>query len=321
MNKKYQVFISSTYMDLKDERQQVFQTLMEMDCIPSGMELFPASDEEQLVFIKRVIDECDYYLLIIGGRYGSTAEDGLSYTEKEYQYAVDSGKYVIAFIHGDPGSIPAKLSDSHPGSIEKLNAFRGKVKTGRLVKFYSGIEDLVGKVSVSMNNAIRYHPASGWIRGDQVVDPKVLVELEELRRENAMLKSKGINRPKSLDVDVASHDVELELSGWSRDDDGPRRSWRSKKTYLEWLCYIGPHLLCPRFEEEITSYIGDLEQPSVYAGVDDQRFQDLKVQFYAYDWIKFDVIEDERSKAKLRWSLTEKAAQMLILYRARRANE
>lgn len=46
MDKRYQVFISSTYVDLQEERQSVLQTLMEMDCIPAGMELFPAADEE-----------------------------------------------------------------------------------------------------------------------------------------------------------------------------------------------------------------------------------------------------------------------------------
>jgi hypothetical protein len=83
MNKRYQVFISSTYADLKEERSKVIQTIMELDCIPAGMEIFPAIDEEQFNFIKKIIDDCDYYLLIIGGRYGSISEDGLSYTEKE----------------------------------------------------------------------------------------------------------------------------------------------------------------------------------------------------------------------------------------------
>ena len=87
MEKRYQVFVSSTYADLKQERQHVIQALMEMDCIPAGMELFPAADEEQWEFIKRIIDDCDYYLLIIGGRYGSTTPEGISYTEKEYDYA------------------------------------------------------------------------------------------------------------------------------------------------------------------------------------------------------------------------------------------
>lgn len=70
MNKKYQVFVSSTYEDLREERQEVMHALLELDCIPSGMELFPAADEAQWSLIKGVIDECDYYILILGGRYG-----------------------------------------------------------------------------------------------------------------------------------------------------------------------------------------------------------------------------------------------------------
>lgn len=54
MEKRYQVFISSTYSDLKSERQTVMQTLMEMDCIPAEMELFPSIDEDQWEYIKRV---------------------------------------------------------------------------------------------------------------------------------------------------------------------------------------------------------------------------------------------------------------------------
>lgn len=99
MDKRYQVFLSSTYADLKDERQKVIQTLMEMDCIPSGMELFPATDEEQWEFIKKVIDDCDYYLLIIGGRYGSINAEGISYTEKEYDLHLQ-GTLITPFGYG-----------------------------------------------------------------------------------------------------------------------------------------------------------------------------------------------------------------------------
>ena len=62
--KKYQVFVSSTYEDLKEERKEVMQALLELDCIPSGMELFPAADDDQWTLIKRVINECDYYIVI-----------------------------------------------------------------------------------------------------------------------------------------------------------------------------------------------------------------------------------------------------------------
>ena len=68
MEKKYQVFVSSTYRDLATERQDVIQALLGLDCIPVGMELFPAADDDQWTLIKRLIDDCDYYILIVGGR-------------------------------------------------------------------------------------------------------------------------------------------------------------------------------------------------------------------------------------------------------------
>src|SRR5688572_21788241 len=96
-DKKYQVFVSSTYQDLQEERRQVIHALLELDCIPSGMELFPAADEDQWSLIKGVIDDCDYYVVILGGRYGSLGPEGLSYTEMEYRYAIEKGKPVAAF--------------------------------------------------------------------------------------------------------------------------------------------------------------------------------------------------------------------------------
>ena len=66
MDKIYQVFVSSTFEDLQEERKEVMQALLELDCMPAGMELFPASNDDQWTLIKRVIDACDYYLLIIG---------------------------------------------------------------------------------------------------------------------------------------------------------------------------------------------------------------------------------------------------------------
>ena len=69
----YQVFVSSTYEDLREERQQATQTVLETSCFPSGMELFPASDDTQWELIKRVIQESDYYIVIVAGRCGVTA--------------------------------------------------------------------------------------------------------------------------------------------------------------------------------------------------------------------------------------------------------
>ena len=102
MDKKYQVFISSTFKDLYEERKKVLDLLLMADCIPTGMEAFVATDEEQFNVIKKVIDLCDYYILIIGGRYGSLNEGtGISYTEMEYNYAISKGIPVLVFCIDD----------------------------------------------------------------------------------------------------------------------------------------------------------------------------------------------------------------------------
>jgi len=155
MDKRYQIFVSSTYADLKQERQRVIQALMEMDCIPAGMELFPATDEEQWQFIKKIVDDCDYYLLVIGGRYGSTTSDGISYTEKEFDYAVSIGLKVVALIHGEPDNIPFGKSEQDPILRGQLETFKQKVMTGRLVKFWKATEELPGLVALSLSKTIK----------------------------------------------------------------------------------------------------------------------------------------------------------------------
>ena len=105
MERRYQIFVSSTFEDLKEERQAVLRAILELDHMPAGMELFPAADNEAWQLIRDVIDASDCYVVIVGGRYGSLDEEGLGYTEKEYDYALAAGKPVIALLHSDPESL------------------------------------------------------------------------------------------------------------------------------------------------------------------------------------------------------------------------
>lgn len=187
MKKKHQVFVSSTYIDLMDERKELVQALLELDCIPSGMEMFPASNEDQWSLIKRVIDESDFYVLIIGNRYGSLSNEGISYTEKEYDYAITQNIPTLAFIHADPESIAFKYSELDPDKIEKLNKFREKVQK-KFVKFYSSPEDLGGKLSRSLVQLMSRVERPGWIRGDNLAGDEARILIEKLRLENENLK-------------------------------------------------------------------------------------------------------------------------------------
>ena len=188
MGKRYQVFVSSTFSDLAEERRGVFNSLLDIDCIVAGMEFFPAMDQEQFEYIKHVIDDSDYYLLIIGGRYGTITESGISFTEQEYDYAVQTGKPVIALLHSNPGTISVNKSDSDPVLAERLQSFRQKVSAGRLVKFWENISEVKEKAVVALVHAIKVFPAVGWIRASETIGVESLSEINTLLKENAHLK-------------------------------------------------------------------------------------------------------------------------------------
>lgn len=189
MEKIYQVFVSSTFEDLQEERKEVMQALLELDCMPAGMELFPASNDDQWTLIKRVIDACDYYLLIIGGRYGSTNEKGISYTQMEFEYALETGKPIISFLPKNPGNIPAGKSEKDPEKQEKLDEFK-KLAQKKLVKYWENAEQLGSVVSRSMIKLIKDFPADGWVRSGTAVDEATLKEISRLQKENKELQDR-----------------------------------------------------------------------------------------------------------------------------------
>lgn len=188
MEKRYQVFVSSTYQDLQEERQEVMHALLELDCMPSGMELFPAANESQWSLIKKVIEDCDYYVLILAGRYGSCGPDGISFTEMEYRHALTVGKPVIAFLHDNPGKIQADKCEQEKEGKEKLAAFR-KLVEQKLCKHWTTPAELGSVVSRSLIQLTKTTPAIGWVRADELPDKDATLELLKLRKRVDELQS------------------------------------------------------------------------------------------------------------------------------------
>lgn len=169
MERKYQVFISSTYEDLKTERQAAISCLLDMNCIPVGMEQFPASSLSQWEYIKKMIDMSDYYLLIVAGKYGSIdPEENISYTEKEYRYAIHKKMPILAFLHKNIDSLPAIKVGATDEERERVKNSHNTVKeAGRLVDFYSNEDELKYKIAMAMPKIINDAPMPGWVRADQ----------------------------------------------------------------------------------------------------------------------------------------------------------
>lgn len=187
-NKKYQVFISSTYADLAEERKKILDVLFMADCIPAGMEAFVAADVEQFEVIKKVIDLCDYYVLIIGKRYGSVHPDtGKSYTEMEYDYAIEQGIPVLVFAIDDNLKLAPDKIEVDEDKIEKLKKFRTKALTNRLASIWSSTEELTGKLAISIMKAKTEIKRPGWQRAVDFDEASLRREIMELKSENEQL--------------------------------------------------------------------------------------------------------------------------------------
>jgi hypothetical protein len=191
LKRRYQVFVSSTYDDLKVERQHVIQALLETKCFPTGMELFPASSFEQMELIKRLIDVCDYYIVIVAGRYGTVGKNGVSYTEQEFDYARSINKPIIGFYHRSVGSIAGEKLDRTDQARAQLEAFAAKVKS-RTCRPWSSAEELGSAVKSAILNELEFNPQPGWIRADAVPSTELV---DKLKQRVADLEEKLKRRP------------------------------------------------------------------------------------------------------------------------------
>jgi Domain of unknown function (DUF4062) len=164
MPKKFQIFVSSTYEDLRDAREVVIKAILEMGHIPVGMEMFSASDENQWRIIARTISDSDYYVLIVAHRYGSEIKQ-ISYTEKEYDYAIAQGIPVISFVIDEKASWPANHIEKDTKKRARLDKFKEKLLK-KPVGFWATPLDLYGKCPIALMKAFEIHPRAGWSKSD-----------------------------------------------------------------------------------------------------------------------------------------------------------
>lgn len=89
MDRKYQVFISSTYMDLNEVRMFAYMSILELGHIPVSLNMFDVQKDYTMEkYIAKYIDACEFVILIVGERYGSISQTNKSYVEEEYIYSI-----------------------------------------------------------------------------------------------------------------------------------------------------------------------------------------------------------------------------------------
>lgn len=172
--KKLQIFVSSTYTDMLEERQAAIETILKTHNIPAGMELFSSGSESQLEVIKEWIDDSDLYVLILGGRYGSLEpKSQKSYTQLEYEYAVEKGKPYFAVVI-EEAFLEEKVMKNGRNMMEyenyqKYQDFR-KLVLEKICVFYNSIDNLKFQLSTNIENTAKRYDFPGWIKGKSLSD-------------------------------------------------------------------------------------------------------------------------------------------------------
>ncbi len=214
MKKKLQVFVSSTYEDLKMDRQAAVTAILKAGHIPAGMELFTAGDKSQMDTIRRWIDESDVYMLILGGRYGSVEPTtGVSYTELEYDYALEQGKPLFAVVIKDD-ALENRVRELGTQLMEKenprqLKTFRDKVLSN-ISSFFSDEKDIKLCVYESLSDFASSRNLKGWVSSDEIINSQSLLDdVARLSRENEEVKLKLENSEKKVIQLSRAKDPEL----------------------------------------------------------------------------------------------------------------
>jgi Domain of unknown function (DUF4062) len=168
--KLFGVFISSTRSDLTAERELLAWRLLSGPFVPIAAESFTAGPEPSWKVIERKLAGADYYVVIVGGKYGSidkTDNQSRSFTEREYDYARERMP-VMAFLSKEFETLPADKRESDPQMLERVANFRARLRSEQLLYEWSNIGELIDGVRASLTDALVYHPRPGWIRGDSV---------------------------------------------------------------------------------------------------------------------------------------------------------
>jgi hypothetical protein len=338
INKKYQVFVSSTYEDLQIERQEVMHALLELDSIPSGMELFPAANEDQWTLIKGVIDDCDYYIVIIGGRYGSIGPEGYSFTEMEYRYALETGKPVIAFLHKDPGTLSKNRSEKTPEGQEKLDQFRALTQL-KMCKYWTDAKDLGSVVSRSLIMLQKSHPGLGWVKGDLIPSREASLEILELKNEVERLQKElsklRTSAPAGTENLAKGEDtITLKFAFNTHDGNYKKRVWAGNftTTWNDIFYSISPLMIDEATEYQIKNKLNeftkgqtkeDFNNDKKLKGftisnvtIDNEDFQTIKVQLRALGLITKSPKNRSVKDTETYWSLTPYGDETMTRLRA-----
>lgn len=148
------VFLSSTYIDLKELRRCVFEYFNQYELRMEGMEIWSSAPEEPIETCLSKVKACDIYIGVLGFRYGSIDEvTGTSITELEYNEAENAGIDRLIFLMNDEYMTKSAFVDKGVDA-EKLERFKKRVKHNHFVSFFSSEQHFSERLNATFRDYI-----------------------------------------------------------------------------------------------------------------------------------------------------------------------
>lgn len=327
LDKRYQVFITTSGKDMQPERMVVSQTLIGMGFFSWGLEQrTPLST----AFARRQIDDCDYVLLLLGSQYGEQSVSGVSYMHLEYIYAVTKQKPIIVFMHENPDAREAHLQDEAHLLKEKFKDFRHQLqKEVEQVVTYRTLRDLELAVRSYMPQMLERYPVVGWVRPQNI---QVLQdEIDRLKAKLAQVtveQGKNESDPFLTLPKVSLHEAfsfDYRMHAY-QDGNFKELSPVREMTWAELLKILSIEFRRPTpedfFSKVLNEYLNNtgltdaqVVMPRAHAvsraQINIRSLHTIKQQMRQNDWIT-PVGRDDRQR--MLWQMTEKCIKLLESY-------
>ena len=324
LDKRYQVFISTSGSEMQPERMTLSQTLIGMGFFSWGLEQrTPLST----AFARRQIDDCDYVIMLLGSQYGEQSVSGVGYMHLEYIYAVTKQKPIIVFMHDDPESRDVSLHDDKPELKEKFKDFRKLLQNDvEQVFTYRTLRDLELAVRFNMPQMLERYPVQGWVRPQNT--QSLHDEIDRLKAKLVQLETESGKREADpfLSIQkVSMHDLfsfEYRMHAYQ---DGNFRDLKIQKqmTWAQLLTLLGLPFINPTPEEFFSKSLNDylneigledarIEMPRAHAvaraQINIRALHSIKMQMRQNEWI---VPTGRDDRQRMLWQITPKAQKLL----------
>ncbi len=156
MGTRSEVFVSSTFDDLKEYRDAAFQAIHRLFGYTDDMLFWTADERDAVTVSLDRLKQCDLVILIMAHRYGYVPEgQQYSLTELEYRTARKNKIPILAFVVDD--KTPWLVSNIETKKAEELAKFKELVGKEAVWSTFTSRDDLSAKVTAALHVFLERH--------------------------------------------------------------------------------------------------------------------------------------------------------------------